>query len=132
MNYLLDTNIIIYALKNEAKIKSKLKSHSSDNVYMSSITFYELYYGAYKSKLLSKNIETIELLSTAFNILPFTYEDSICAGEIRASLEKKGKTIGPYDILLAAQALSNVMTLVTNNDREFKRIKNLCIENWMK
>jgi len=130
--YLLDTNICIYIIKKKpADVLKTLKTKSKKDIYVSSITIAELEYGIAKSQFPEKNkIALIEFLSI-FNILPFDDADAVDFGEIKKELEKKGKIIGPMDLLLAAQAKSKKLILVTNNTKEFERVEGLKIENWL-
>ena len=130
--YLLDTNICIYIIKKKpADVLKTLKTKSKKDIYVSSITIAELEYGIAKSQFPEKNkIALIEFLSI-FNILPFDDADAVDFGEIKKELEKKGKIIGPMDLLLAAQAKSRKLILVTNNTKEFERVEGLKIENWL-
>ena len=131
--YLLDTNICIYIIKKKPpEVLKKLKSKSLDDIFISSITVAELEYGAAKSDFPEKNkISLIEFLSI-FNILPFNDKDAVEFGIIKADLSKKGKIIGPMDLLISAQAKSRKLILVTNNVKEFERIPDIRIENWVK
>ena len=130
--YLLDTNICIYIIKKKpVDVLKTLKTKSKKDIYISSITIAELEYGIAKSHFPEKNkIALIEFLSI-FNILPFDDNDAVDFGEIKKELEKKGKIIGPMDLLLAAQAKSKKLILVTNNTKEFERVEGLKIENWL-
>jgi len=130
--YLLDTNICIYIIKKKpADVLKTLKTRLKKNIYISSITIAELEYGIAKSQFPQKNkIALIEFLSI-FNIIPFDDNDAVDFGEIKKELEKKGKIIGPMDLLLAAQAKSKKLILVTNNTKEFERVEGLKIENWL-
>ncbi|MFW5751751.1 MAG: type II toxin-antitoxin system tRNA(fMet)-specific endonuclease VapC [bacterium] len=130
--YLLDTNICIYIIKKKpADVLKTLKTKLKKNIYISSITIAELEYGIAKSQFPQKNkIALIEFLSI-FNIIPFDDNDAVDFGEIKKELEKKGKIIGPMDLLLAAQAKSKNFILVTNNTKEFERVEGLKIENWL-
>ena len=130
--YLLDTNICIYIIKKKpVDLLKTLKTKSKKDIYISSITIAELEYGIAKSQFPEKNkIALIEFLSI-FNILPFDDNDAVDFGEIKKELEKKGKIIGPMDLLLAAQAKSKKLILVTNNTKEFERVEGLKIENWL-
>ncbi len=130
--YLLDTNICIYIIKKKpVEVLKILKTKSKKDIYISSITIAELEYGVAKSQFPEKNkVALIEFLSI-FNILPFDDTDAVNFGMIRADLEKRGKIIGPMDLLLAAQAKSRQLILVTNNIREFERVDDLKLENWI-
>ena len=131
--YLLDTNICIYIIKKkQADVLKILKTKSKKDIYVSSITIAELEYGIAKSQFPEKNkIALIEFLSI-FNILLFNDNDAVTFGEIKNELEKEGKLIGPMDLLLAAQAKSKKLIMVTNNIKEFERVKGLKVENWVK
>lgn len=131
MKYLLDTNICIYLIKSKPKsLLNKLMQKNVGDIGISAITLSELEYGVEKSL----NRERNKLALTEF-IAPLTilsYDDSAAStyGEVRAFLEKEGIPIGPLDMLIGAHALSIQSTLVTNNDREFRRIPGLKVENW--
>ncbi len=131
--YLLDTNICIYIIKKKpADVLKILKTKLKKDIYISSITIAELEYGVAKSQFPEKNkIALIEFLSI-FNILPFDDNDAVNFGIIKTELEKTGKIIGPMDLLLAAQAKTKKLILVNNNTKEFSRVKELKIENWVK
>lgn len=131
--YLLDTNICIYIIKKKpVDVLKTLKIKSKKDIYVSSITIAELEYGVAKSQFPEKNkIALIEFLSI-FNILPFDDIDAVEFGMIKTDLEKKGKIIGPMDLLIAGQAKSKKLILVTNNIKEFERVDGLKIENWVK
>ena len=130
--YLLDTNICIYFMKNQYPLLSqKILSHSPSNLLLSSITVFELEYGAEKSNWGNRTREKLAMFLAPFNILPFSTDDAIAAGRLRGCLEKRGTPIGPYDIQIAAQALSGGYTLVTHNVGEFSRVPNLKLEDWV-
>ncbi len=129
MKYLLDTNAVIALLKGEKRFIEKLTLHRTSDVVMSSIVVYELYYGAFKSQKTQENISRIENLR--LRILRLSMEDACCAGKIRSELERQGQTIGPYDLLIAGQALSRGLTLVTHNTKEFNRVEGLSVVDWI-
>jgi tRNA(fMet)-specific endonuclease VapC len=133
MKYLLDTNICIYLIKKKPiEVIKKLSELNINDIGISSITLSELEYGVEKSSNPERNkIALIEFLSM---IEIYDYDDKAAKeyGKIRTELEKKGIVIGSLDMLIAAHAKSRDMILVTNNEREFKRIKELLIENWVK
>ena len=130
--YLLDTNICIYIIKKKPiEVLKKLKTKSKNDIYISSITVAELEYGVAKSDYPEKNkISLIEFLSI-FKILNFDDNDAVEFGMIKADLTKKGKIIGPMDLLIAAQAKSKKLILVTNNIKEFERVIDIKVENWV-
>lgn len=129
--YLLDTNICIYIIKNKpAKVLAKFKKLRKSYIAISAITLAELEYGIFKSGSPEKNQIALAKFLCYIKVLPFDTEVTFHYGQIRVDLEKKGKIIGPMDMLIAAHALAKNMTLVTNNIKEFQRIKDLKIENW--
>ncbi|MCF8230842.1 MAG: type II toxin-antitoxin system VapC family toxin [Bacteroidales bacterium] len=133
MDYLLDTNICIYIIKKRPeKVLEKFNTLSLGDVAISSITLAELHYGIMKSSNPKKNQEALDKFLTPLEILDFDYFATIEYGKIRSDLEKIGTPIGPLDTLIAAHAKSQQLTLVTNNEKEFRRIPDLKIENWVK
>ena len=133
MKYLLDTNICIYIIKKKPeKVIKHFYENKPGEIAISSITVAELYYGIEKSS--KPNINTIALQEflQPLIILDYLQRDAEVYGKIRFGLEKKGLPIGAMDLLIASQALSRELTLITNNEREFKRIKGIKIENWTK
>lgn len=125
---LLDTNVVIEVLRGNERLTARLRSHNAAEIAVSSIVLHELYFGAYRSARVAANVERVDLLQ--FNVLEFDAEDARRAGEIRAELTTAGRTIGAYDVLIAGQALSRELVLVTANTGEFGRIDGLQLENW--
>ena len=131
MNYLLDTNICIYLMKNSfPELTAKILGTDPKYLKISAITVFELMYGAEKSHHRETTHQNLALFLSPFGILSFNDCDATLAGKVRGYLEKKGTPVGPYDTLIAAQALSRHLTLVTHNTREFLRIPNLRVEDW--
>jgi tRNA(fMet)-specific endonuclease VapC len=129
---LLDTNTCIYFLnRTSEKLIAQFKKFSPSTVKLSAVTVAELFYGAEKSKAKKKNWQTVEHFVSTFEILPFDEKSCRIYAQIRASLEKLGTPIGPMDLLIASISLANDLVLVTNNTKEFKRIKKLKLENWL-
>ena len=129
--YLLDTNICIF-LKNRKPIQVLERLHSiiNTNIFISSISVAELQFGVYNSQNIEKNhVSLVEFLAP-FKIINFDDNDAEEFGKIRTELKRNGKLIGPYDMLIAAQALAKNLILVTNNTNEFKRIDGLKLEDW--
>ena len=130
--YLLDSNICIYIInqspKQVVKHIKKLKVHQ---IKLSSISLAELEYGVSKSRNREKNRNALINFASAFDIVEFNDNDAEIYGLIRAELEQKGQVIGPYDMQIAAQALTRDLILVTNNTAEFARIPKLKLENWV-
>ncbi len=130
--FLLDTNICIYIMNDHPpQVIQKFREIGVGNVCVSSITVSELQYGVYKSKQIKKNMKRLDEFLRPFEIIPYDESASIQYGQIRSHLEKKGNVIGPLDMLIAAHALSEKLTLITNNEKEFKRVKSLKVENWI-
>jgi len=132
MNYLLDTNICIYIIRQHPpQVINRLKSCGIGDVAVSSITLAELEYGAAKSSRPEQNREALLSFFTPLEILPFDDQAALHYGELRAYLERSGRSIGTMDMLIAAHARSIPLTLVTNNIREFSRVPRLRVENWV-
>lgn len=131
MRYMLDTNICIYVIKNKPQnVIEHFVLHSPEELCISSITFAELVYGVEKSQAVDKNRLALSLFLSNIAILPFDDRAAIEYGSIRASLEKQGTPIGGMDMLIAAHSRYKKLILVTNNTKEFSRVKDLAIENW--
>ena len=132
MKYMLDTNTCIYLIKNKPLgIVKKLQSLKIEDISISTITLAELEYGVEKSQKREQNKLALAEFLAPVEVLNFNDFAAQKYGEIRTSLENKGKLIGAMDMLIAAHALSLNLILVTNNVREFKRIPSLKIENWI-
>lgn len=133
MRFMLDTNICIYIIKRKpAEVFTQFHKHEFSEICISSVTFAELSYGVEKSSNVSRNKFALNCFLAPVDVLLFTDRAAIEYGKIQASLEKRGEIIGAYDMLIAAHAYSEGITLVTNNTSEFKRIEGLKIENWVK
>jgi tRNA(fMet)-specific endonuclease VapC len=131
IKYLLDTNIVIYVLKRRPKEVLDIFNTNASRMAISSITLSELMYGAEKSLNTDKNLEAVEEFVSHLEVLPYDAKASQHYGQIKAALEKKGQIIGENDIHIAAHAISHGLILVSNNVREFKRVPNLALENWV-
>jgi tRNA(fMet)-specific endonuclease VapC len=129
MRYLLDANAVI-ALLNEATSKTakRARRERPGDVGISAIVAHELFYGAFRSRRTAQNLALIDALQ--FIVLEFDKEDARQAGEVRAVLASKGTPIGPYDVLIAGQAVARDMILVTHNTQEFGRVPRLRLEDW--
>jgi tRNA(fMet)-specific endonuclease VapC len=129
MRYLLDANAVISLLNDKtSKTAQRARREMVGDVAVSAIVAHELFYGAFKSRRAIQNLALIDALQ--FEILEFDKEDARQAGEIRALLASNGTPIGPYDVLIAGQALARDMILVTRNTQEFGRVIGLQIEDW--
>lgn len=129
IRYLLDTNAVIAILKTpQGAVSQHLRHHLPQDVAVSSLVMHELFYGAFHSQQVQKNLAIVDRLQ--FEVLDFDQEDARHAGDIRAQLARQGTPIGAYDVLIAGQARSRGLTLVTRNVREFQRVPDLTLENW--
>lgn len=132
MTYMLDTNICIYAMKNKPEqVLQRLKKELNSGVCISSITLAELEYGMKHSSNPGKNEQALLRFLVPLSVLPFGTAAASEYGEIRANLQSSGTPIGLLDMLIAAHARSEDMILVTNNVREFERVPDLEVENWV-
>ena len=133
ISYLLDTNICIYIIKKRPEqVIERLRHTRISEVGVSSITLSELEYGAAKSSRPAQNKLAIVEFLAPLEILPYDDMAAQEYGKVRAYLEKQGTPVGSMDMLIAAHALSLNCILVTNNEREFRLIPNLKIQNWAK
>lgn len=131
--YLLDTNICIYWLNARPdSIVARLRTVAAGDAAMSVVSWGELLYGAAKSQRKALVRRNLEALAAAIPPLPLPPDAGQRYGEIRAALERKGAPIGGNDLWIAAHALALGFTLVTNNEREFRRVPGLQVENWAK
>jgi tRNA(fMet)-specific endonuclease VapC len=129
---MLDTNICIYIIKNKPQaVREKFQEFNIGQLVLSSITVSELYYGVYKSSYVEKNLLALEHFLKTFDIIYYGIKASVEYGKVRADLEKKGTVIGGLDMMIAAHALSLDLTLVTNNTKEFCRVDELTVDNWV-
>jgi tRNA(fMet)-specific endonuclease VapC len=130
---MLDTDACIYTIKRKPlQVLHRLETMALGSLSMSAITFAELMNGAKKSLQVEANLKRLHELSKIVAVFPFDEEAAEIYGDVRSELEKEGKPIGANDMLIAAHALSLDLILVTNNDREFGRVRGLKIENWVK
>lgn len=131
MKYMLDTNICIYLIKQKpAKVLKHFQSHAVGDIGISAITLAELRYGVSKSMHVEKNRQALEEFVLPLEIVDFDEEAAGEYGIIRANLERAGKPIGAMDMLIGAHARALGITLVTNNLKEFRQIRDLKVVNW--
>ena len=130
LKYLLDTNIVIYTMKNRPQQVRQAFNQHEGQMAISSVTLMELLYGAEKSTNPSKNIQTIEGFTARLLVLDYDPAAAQHTGQIRAELAKSGQPIGPYDQMLAGHARSLGLILVSNNESEFERVSGLRLQNW--
>ncbi|MFB2977775.1 type II toxin-antitoxin system VapC family toxin [Microseira sp. BLCC-F43] len=131
MRFLLDTNICIYIIKQKpAKVLAKFQTLNLSDIGVSSITVAELEYGAYKSQRSEQNRAALSQFLIPLEVLPFDERATQTYGQIRAELEPRGIAIDSMDMLIASQAISLGLIIVTNNVRELSQIPGLSLENW--
>ena len=131
MKYMLDTNICIYIIKEKPiQIGERFRAYSISDIGISSITLCELEYGVEKSQRKQQNRIALTQFLTPLEIATFDEFAAQTYGKIRNNLERNGLSIGSFDTLIAAHALSLEAILVTNNEKEFSRVPGLAIENW--
>ena len=134
MSYLLDTNAVIALLTNRpATVRERFRREASASlsIGISSIVLFELWYGVARSQHRAQNTERLRaFLAGNISVVHFEEEDAGIVGDLRAELERSGTPIGPYDLLIAAQAVRAGTILVTANVAEFRRVRGLVWEDW--
>lgn len=131
MRFMLDTNICKYLIKQQSEmLVNRLRTYRTGEVGLSTITVAELQYGVAKSTNKERNQAALQAFFLPLDIAEFSVEAAVAYGRIRAELQAVGQSIGPLDTLIAAHALSLDATLVTNNTREFERVRGLRVEDW--
>ncbi len=131
MKYLLDTDHCIAVTKRNPAIQSALLRHPPSLIRVSSLSVAELHYGAAKSNQREDALANIRRVLKTIAVVPFDESAAVAYGDIRAILEKRGSPIGPLDTLIAAHAVSLGWTLVSHNTREFRRVPDLKVEDWL-
>ncbi len=131
MIYLLDTDICIHILRQRAGMIERLSGLSPVDCAVSAITVYELFAGVAKAKDPEVERQKVELFLSVIAEMPFDHIAAEAAAKVRANLERKGIPIGPYDLLIAGQALAENLILITNNIGEFQRVSGLKLESWL-
>ena len=128
--FLLDTNILIYTLKNRPQqVRARFEQHEG-SIAVSTVSLGELVFGAERSEKPQENLRVIESLIARLDVLPFDETAAFHFGQIRAELFNQGQPIGPFDTMIAAHARSSGLVLVSNNTGEFSRVSGLRLENW--
>ena len=131
IKYLLDTNIVIYVIKQRPISALEVLNRHKGHMAISAITLAELVHGSEKSLYPARNLSVLEDFCSRLTTLPYTPEAAYHYGSIRTALELAGLPIGVNDLHIAAHARSQGLTLVTNNTREFERVPGLLIDNWL-
>ena len=135
MTFLLHTNTCIVAMNDVvglARSRMREETRKGERLFVSTVSVFELFYGAHKSKRVEVNIKKLYAFVQPLTQAHFDPEDAEAAGAVRAGLENKGRPIGVYDYLIAGQAMRRGLTLVTDNEGEFRRIHGLKVENWVR
>ena len=131
MKVMLDTNICIYVIKRDPQqVIERFRSFAVGDIGISVITLAELQYGASKSSQPKRNHEALQQFVSPLLVADFDRRASGVYAELRPKLERRGRPIGAMDLLIAAHALSLGVPLVTNNEKEFRRVAGLVVENW--
>lgn len=129
---MLDTNICIYIINNKPQyIKDRFLQYRIGDIAISSISVAQLYFGVEKSQYKEANTNALNTFLTHLKVIDFTHKEALVYAKIRADLECRKSLIGAMDMLISAVALANDLTLITNNTKEFQRVKNLKMENWV-
>ena len=131
LRFMLDTNICTYVMRRRPEKLRERFDRLAEELCVSSITLGELYHGVEKSARRSENLLGLEAFIARLEVLPFSPKAAAHYGQMRDELERAGRPIGPYDMLIAAHARSEGLTVVTNNTREFRRAPGVRIENWV-
>jgi tRNA(fMet)-specific endonuclease VapC len=130
MKYLLDTDTCIATMRGRESAVSKLTTLPPDDCRVSTVTVYELAVGISKCREPHKEAAKVARFLASVHVLPLDTESARRAGLLRATLEKQGRAIGPYDVLLAGQALAHGFRLVSGNLADFSRVEALQVEGW--
>jgi tRNA(fMet)-specific endonuclease VapC len=133
LNYLLDTCVLSDFARGEVNTLHRVKTTLPALIAVSSITAMEIEFGLRLDPARARRLAPVmHALLQAITILPYGIEDARATAALRATLQKKGRPIGAYDVLIAGCALARGLVLVTSNEREFRRIGGLQVENWRK
>jgi tRNA(fMet)-specific endonuclease VapC len=133
IRFLLDTNICIETIRGKsAPVLAHLRKCDPASVGISSVTLAELRYGVSRSSDPARNLAALARFCAPLEIIPFDEPAAAGYGNLRHALQTAGTPIGPLDMLIAAHAISLGAILVTNNQREFRRVRGLMLENWVR
>lgn len=130
MRFLIDTNIIIYSLKNAGNVNDNFLKYKEEEMSLSVISYGELVFGAKKSGSVEKNLKTVEYIKSIFSLVNVTPDVMDVFGELKAKIQKTGRIIDDMDLLIASTAIAENMILVTHNTKHFEKIPNLRIQDW--
>jgi tRNA(fMet)-specific endonuclease VapC len=127
--YMLDADTVSYALRGQGHVAARLLEHQPSDICISAITLAELNFGA-NVKRSQKIRRAVRTFTKDVAVVPFDEGSAERFGVVAAALSSRGQPIGVYDTLVAAQALSMELTVVTNNTRHFSRVPGVIVENW--
>lgn len=130
--YLLDTDILIYALKNDPVVKGNFIRYKTEPKALSVVSYGELYYGAEKSEKPLQHLVKVRRIRELFPVIEVSTGIMAAFGSLKAQLEKKGTRLDDFDLIIASTALALNYTLVSNNEKHFKRVPGLSCANWTK
>ncbi len=130
MTHLLDTNVFIAAMRGQEAVLQRLRATNPADIGISSVSLYELYSGVERCARPLIEKQKVEKLIQPIHLLPFDADAAQFTAKVRRQLEVAGSVIGPYDLMLAGQALSLGVTFVTHNTGEFSRVQGLLLEDW--
>ena len=132
LKYMLDTNIVIYTIKNKpGEVREAFKAHDGQ-LCISAVTLMELMYGAEASAAVERNLRDIEGFAARLDVFPYDNEAAAHTGQLRAELRKIGRPIGPYDEMIAGHARSRGLVVVTHNIKQFENVPGIRLANWVK
>jgi tRNA(fMet)-specific endonuclease VapC len=131
LKYMLDTNIVIYTIKNRPQeVRESFKTHDGQ-MCISAVTLMELVYGAEASSAVERNLRDIENFAARLDVLPYDNDAAAHTGQLRAELKKMGRPIGAYDEMIAGHARSQGLVIVTNNTKQFEKVPGIRLTNWV-
>ena len=130
MKYLLDTNVCIAAMRGNPHVLQRLASRSPDDCGVSTVSIYELYSGIARCRHPATEGRKVEVFLEPMHEIPFDHDAALHTARIRWDLEQRGQIIGPYDLMLAGQALALGVPLITHNTHEFSRVPDLLLDDW--
>ena len=128
--FLLDTDTSIHFMKGQPEMLAHFAKHGPGTVFLSSISYHELLYGALHSGAVQRHLAVVAEFVAPLTLLPFTQASARYSSQVRQDLAAIGQPIGPLDTLIAGHALEHQLTLVTGNSNEFSRVQGLVLANW--
>jgi tRNA(fMet)-specific endonuclease VapC len=130
LKYIIDSDILIYFLKNHPKVVNKFAEAEPDDIAVTIISYAELLFGAYNSLKIKENLSKIKSFLETMTLVNFDKPAADIFARLKSDLRKEGKIISDMDLIIASICIANQWTLITNNLKHFKRIRELKIENW--